>query len=774
MKSSSFLLACSASAFALIAAPAVAEEKPHHKKPHERQHAHTGAKDAELSMIIVSGQRDKKSYAVKSGVGSKVKEDPRDIPQSIAVISRQRMEDQNIRTSSEALSQIPGFNATNPEGFYTLRGFSTSTSVDGAPSGAIAGRTDVDVEVLEQIEVLKGASALLQGNGDPGGVVNYVFKKPTNKFKANAKLGGGSYNAFYVGGDVGGPITADKSLRFRTVAFYEDRDLFTRPEYRKRLSLYGTLQYDITDRTTASIGYHRQSSHSNEGFRQGLPAYTDGGLLNISPRTSYSQDWWRWDKISTSMLADIEHRFGGDWIAKVAWRRGRAELPSVVSYPGSAGPTTACAGAVPEAGAFLSNAMQGRGYEGVLRGLPYGGLRCFNTQYYNDKTGTNSLDAFISGSFKVFGAKQKLLFGYNRREDLFSRAPFVPSNPADDYVNDVFNPNPHVRNRVEVPIPKNPGYTKTRDEGIYSRLTISPVKWLKIPIGARFAWVTDAAGNRTASGKVIPYFGIIADITPEISLYTSYVESFTPASATARIWNGDPAGGRVVPPVTGDQIEGGVKGAFFGGRLTASADYYHIKRKNTTSADPDPSHQSGGQFSWVQLTGTSETQGFEAQVDGEIVSNWSIGASYAYTDAKITKDDAMNSRGMRTGYQGQRIAMVPKHAFNMFTNYHVRSGRLTGLSFGGGIRAQSMQYGTLVCASDLLGTHTAACPPRIKGPGYTTISLRVGYSFTRYLNLALNADNLFDRKYWQAVGTRSGTNYYGSPRTVLLTLRGQY
>jgi len=672
------------------------------------------------------------------------------------------------------LAQVPGFNATNAEGFFTLRGFTTGTSVDGAPSGAVAGRTDVDVEVFEQIEVLKGAAALLQGNGDPGGVVNYVFKKPTNIFSASAKLGAGSFNNYYGGIDVGGPLTADRSLRFRGVVFHEDRDLFTRPEYRRRLSVYGTVQYDIAPRTTASIGYHRQKSSSNEGFRQGLPTYTDGELLDVSPRTGLSQDWWRWDKLSTSMLADIEHRFGGDWIAKLAWRRGRAELPSVIAYPGSAGPTTACATAVPGASAFLSDAAQGRGYIGVRRGSPFGGLRCFNTQYYNDKTGTNSLDGFVSGSFDVLGVTQKILLGYNRREDLFSRAPFAASNPADDYVNDIFNPKPHVRGKVTVPTPANPAYSVSKDEGIYGRLTLSPVEWLKIPVGTRVAWVTNSAGAKTASGRLIPYAGVVADVTRNVSLYASYVESFTPAAATVRVWNGDPVGGDPVPPVSGEQIEGGVKGAFFGGRLQASAAYFHIKRKNTTSADPDPSRPTGGTFSYVLLTGTTETKGFEAQVDGEILPNLSLGASYAYTDAEITRDDAVDRQGVRTGFAGQLVAAVPKHAFNLFTNYRARGGPLDGFSIGGGVRAQSKQFGTLSCTSAILAATPAACAPRIVGPGYATVALRAGYAFAKRFDIALNADNLFDKHYWQAVGSRSGQNYLGAPRTVQLTLRARY
>lgn len=729
---------------------------------HRRDMAETGARDTGVSTIIVTGRNGSHSYSAQSGVGSKVKEDPREIPQSIAVISRQRMEDQNIRTSTEALAQVPGFNSTNPEGFFTLRGFSTSVTVDGAPSGSIAGRTDVDVEVFEQIEVLKGAASLMQGQAQPGGVVNYVFKKPTSRFAASAKIGAGSFNNFYGGVDVGGPLTKDRSLRFRGVAFYEDRDLYTRPEHRERFTLYGTLQYDITPRTTASVGYHRQKSSSNEGFRQGLPTYTDGTLLDVSPRTSLSQDWWRWDKLSTSWLADIEHRFGGEWIAKIAWRRGRAELPSVVSYPGSSGVTTACATAVPGAGAFLTNAAQGNGYAGVVRGSPYGGLRCMNTQYYNDKTGTNSIEGWLSGPFDLMGVEQKLLVGYNRREELFSRAPFVNAGAEQDYVVDIFNPNPHVRDRVVLVAPGNPPYTKTIDEGIYGRLTLSPVSWLKFPIGGRISWVKDSSGRKIASGEVTPYFGVVADVTREVSFYASYVESFVPPSATVRIWTGDGQQGDMAPPVTGEQYEAGAKASLFGGRLQASAAYFRITRKNSTSTDT--AHPATGGVSYVILTGERLTKGFEAQLNGEILPNLSVGLAYAYTDAKVSKD---------LNYLGQIVDGTPRHALNLWTNYKVTEGAFKGFSAGGGVRAQSRIRGGFSCRTGLAASNPG-CAPRIIGPGYVTVSLRAGYAFAEHFDITLNADNLLNKRYWQSVGSRSGQNYLGAPRTVQLTLRARY
>lgn len=767
MKSRLLLLICGASLLTLAASPVLAQDDPprgrHAPAQRDEEEPRTQAQDTELSTIIVTGRRDDRSYRATPGVGSKVAEDPREIPQSIAVISRQRLEDQNIRTNAEALAQVPGFNATNPEGFFTLRGFSTGTTVDGAPSGQLAGRGDIDVEVFEQVEVLKGAAALLQGSGDPGGVVNYVFKKPTDRFAASAKLGAGTYNNYYGGVDVGGPLTADRSLRFRGVAFYEDRDLYTRPEYRQRLTLYGTLQYDIGPRTTASVGYHRQRTKSNEGFRQGLPTYTDGGLLDVSPRTSLSQDWWEWNKVSTSWLADIEHRFSDEWIAKVAWRQGRNSLPQVITSPGSGGPGSACTNAVPGAEAFLSPAAQGRGYIGVVRGSPYGGLRCMSgTGYNNDKTGTNSIDAWVSGGFNIFGAHQKLLFGYNRREELFSRIPFPVTDPSQDYVIDIFNPDPHAREPIHPAKRDNPPFTKTIDEGVYGRLTLSPVEWLKIPVGARVSWVKDSQGNTTADGEITPYVGVIADVTREVSLYASYVESFTPPSATVRIWPD-----QVAPPVTGEQYEAGVKASLLSGRLQASAAVFQITRKNSTSADTDPEHPSTGGVSYVILTGERRTKGFEAQVNGEILPNWRLGASYAYSDALVSKD---------LSYQGQRVDGTPRHALNIWTNYMFVEGPFEGLSIGGGVRAQSRIYGSFACATALLNSNSSdpRCAPRIEAPGYTTVSLRAGYRINHRFDVALNIDNLFDERYWQSVGSRGGQNYLGAPRMAQLTLRARY
>lgn len=680
-------------------------------------------------------------------IGTKLPTRIRDIPQSITVLTQERIRDQNLRTNQEVLQQVPSVsNAFNPEGFITIRGFSAKTLINGVPSGGLVGRTQVDMAVFDRMEILKGPAGLMSGAGSPGGAINYEFKKPRHGFHAEATLGLGSDSIFNTGLDVTGPLNADGTLRARGVIFRDKRDEFVNVEKRERTSAYGVLEYDFTPSTTASLGYYQQKNKGVQGFRQGLPAYTDGGLLwDVDRRTSITQDWSDWRFKADWLLADIKHQISEDWVFKASYRQGESGHPSWYQESGSSGAGTACALIDPK---FRNPRYS---FSGVVRGNPLSANQCYHAAYYNDVNRYKDADAFVAGKFRALGRQHDLVVGANWERSSFERSPFVSAPPSQDFVNNPFYANPHVINAPLRPPVGGSTPSVTRTYGSYLRATLALTDWLKMPVGGRLTWSKNSSGATIADKKFTPYVGLVAEINDNVSVYASYTEIFNPNSA--RAWSPVDPNGTLLPPQSGEQYEIGVKSTWLDDRLLATAAVYNLELNNTTRSDPDHTGFS-------LPTGQQRTRGFEFDVQGEVQRGWNVGAAYAYMDARYTSADGPQ--------MGARVSNVPRHSANVYTNYRfAESSGLGGLSLGGGLRYVSRIQGDIPGGRGGTG-------PRLQAPGYTTAFLRAGYRINRTFDVSVNVENLFDKKYWQQIGSVASGNYYGSPRAFTANLRAQF
>lgn len=678
-----------------------------------------------------------------STVGTKLPTNIREIPQSVSVITQQRIKDQNLRTTQEATNQVASVsNALSPEGFQMVRGFGAKTMINGVSADSLVGRTQADSIVFDRVEVLKGPAGLMSGSGSPGGAINYEFKKPMDEFHIEASAGYGSRDAFTKGIDVTGPLNESGTLRARGILFNDKRHEEVNVEKHNRTSMYGVIDWDITDKTTASIGYYQQKNRATSSFRQGLPAYTDGGLLwDVNRRTSLTQDWSSFKYKASWLLADISQQFNDEWSGKISFRQGKSETPGWYSQPKAFGGSGGCGDLPP--------------FQGVVRGDPNGGKQCFNTGFYNDVTKQRDIDIYIAGKFPLFGYEHELVVGADWQRNSFLRAPFVYADSSYDFINDVFNPNPHVINRP--PRPNIGPYgdpSVTRTNGIYVRAVPQLTSWLKIPIGARATWVNPPNQNdEKVRGEITPYAGLVATINKNWTVYTSYTEIFEPTSFY-RQWDNANPNGKAMPYQKGKQYEIGVKSSWFDEQLLATASIYNLTLENVARQDIE---HSSGPRQFYYPGGEQRTRGFELDVNGELTPAWRLGLSYAYMDAKYTKDD---------NAQGQRVLNTPKHTATLYTNYKFEEGYINGLSIGGGMRAQSQIEGeTLPAGSD---------GKRLKAPGYTTTYLRASYDVTKNTEISVNINNLFNKTYWQQLGSTTSGNYYGDGRNVMFNVRATY
>lgn len=679
------------------------------------QTAARGEESGSLAAVTVVAQADRDatsegsgSYAAHATSIYKGANSLREIPQSVSVVTRQQIEDRQLTTIQEALNVVTGVRLSGYDGQESpaVRGFSMSVQADGAPiqSGGVGNDTLVQ---FDRVEVLRGPSALLSGTGEPGGTVNYVRKRPQKEFAMAGSARIGSWNRRAVDLDVGGPIGAEGRLRARGVAYREDQDSFYDEGFSHYSLLFGTLEYDFTPATTLSLSatYGRRDWIVNWG----LPRYTDGGLpardaFVGSNRPSSHQ--------APELSAELSHQFDSGWRARVLLNRARANIDQYSFYNAAI------------------NRQTGRAAAG-------------SAGHLDESRTFDSLDAYATGPLTLFGRQHEFTVGYNaaKREYLSSQS--YTSNSGRAVLVD--------RDFYFSPLTSQ-SLTVTEQSGIYgtARLKLTDaltgivgVRWSDYDTKSRTVWQRPTPWNVSTArtrGEFTPYGGLVWDLSPELSWYASYADTFVPQ--TQFDYNG-----KVIDPRVGWQAESGVKGQFLNGRLNASAAVFYIRDSNRAMVDPDHIGCTGSSAGTCYVNaGEVASKGWEAELSGRLAPGWDISAGYTYNRTKYLRDSTAANVGATFSSQ------TPTHLLKLWTQY--RSGDWT---IGGGVNAQSKIYS---------GSYRQG--------GYATASAKIGWQPSRHWNVSLLVNNLFDRTYLRQIGSAGFNNFYGTPRSVLLSARWTY
>lgn len=528
---------------------------------------------------------------------------------------------------------------------------------------------------------------------------------------------------------------------------YEDRDSNRYPETFDRTSLFATAELDITDRTLFRLAYWRQENNEIRDFRQGLPAYTDGSLIDFPMDTTAVQDWSLYKFRSSWLSADLEHQFNDDWRAKFTYMKGESWHPAERSAPfGCVGPLASFD--------YYST--------GIDQANP-DGRQCHTLYFWNDWNQYEIFDASVNGEFNLFGRTHQLVFGATHERNWFRRS-FGISDQSDEFLVDIFNPDYHVIDKPDwdTTVPYGP----KEDENVYrafAQLNVQATDRLSFPIAGRWTWIHSVDGDWTAKGEFTPSIAAVYEFNDDLTVYAQHAELFSSWN-NSYSWNSAwedgvpraPDEGDLLPNVTGTQTEVGVKALVFDGRALATAAIFEIIEENRPREDTNPEHPSADPFSTFSIaSGETRSRGVELSLNGEVLPGWNVGAGYAYVDAKYTSDDFVEGADFGT----------PRHSGNIWTSYRFQSGALDRLSLGGGIDFSSSFKGSPTDADDT---------NRVEAPGYGVVSARVGYDFTDQISAAVNVDNLFDRKYYTELGDVGSSNYYGESRRVTFNLRARF
>lgn len=617
---------------------------------------------------------------------------PRQTPQSISVITRQEMNDFGLNGIDDVMKVTPGISIVTYDSErteYYARGFAVQNfQYDGIPmardSAYSAGNTLSDMAIYDRVEVLKGATGLLTGMGDPGATINLIRKKPTRELAGSVGLGVGSWDSYRAEVDVSGPLTESGRVRGRAVAAQQDKHSNVDHYQRTNQVFYGILEADIDDSTLLTVGADYQDSDPQGSSWGGIPLLDSTGNFNKMPRSfNNGARWSSWAQYSRTAFATLEHTFSNDWVAKL-------QLNHQVN--GYDAPLGAAAGGNPDP-------VTG---DGVSMWLGK----------YVGKTTSNAADLYVSGKFDWFGRQHELVVGgsVSRKRWInngYSPQPGYVSSVADYYgwTGDVPEPDwqwGYGDNQV------------TRESGAYLVGRFDLADPLKLILGTRIANYTSP--DTDESGVVVPYAGVVYDLNKNYSVFASYSSIFKPQG------NQDEQG-RVLDPLEGRSVEAGLKAEFLEGRFNASAALFQLEQDNY--AEPSGGLTPGGGIAYRGLMGV-RTKGYELEMSGQVAPGWQVQGGYAH---KIARQ------------QSTKVSTLePEDQFSVHTTYRLQRG-VPGLSIGGGARWQGTTFGTITNPADG-GSLVHRTEP------YWLLDAMARYEFNDQLLATLNVNNLLDKHYY--------------------------
>lgn len=554
-----------------------------------------------------------------------------------------------------------------------------------------------EVYNFESVEIQKGADSLQYGESSPGGLVNLVKKKPTKASLAKIEFEASDNNSYSPKLDVGGSLNTDNSLYFRLISVLKYDEGYTNSNTNtNKVFVAPSLAYDINEHHTLTF----MAEYTDEMTPSSFGTYVNSKGKLVAPiENMISHPDEEFEKTQKIVGFDVDSRFES-WNSNFKYR--------YIDYVGFNGDVH-----MPQRYTEATNTVT-RAYA-----------------YQKQEFQEHALQYTLNKEVDILNFKNRISVGadYNKaysKLDMFYD-PFTPyninlSNPSYEALTNVSD-HPGATNMSS-------DKTHTNTWGIFLQDNIDLTDKLILSAGVRFSETKPENGQR--SDATTPSFGLVYQLSSQTSLYTSYSESFTPNTATD-------VSGNILDPETGKGVEIGVKQKLFDDKFNVTAALFKIQKENIAQTNPNFPLSS-------VASGKQESRGFEVDLSGDITPNWSVIASYGYTQTE-NKDN--NDNDLRN---------IPNHTANLFTTYYLSSFNLPHMYIGGGAR--------------YLGSRYADDANAIQFDSEIIYNATIGYKKGAW-RANLSVQNMTDEEYVEgalasnAAGTRV---YVGTPRTVLATI----
>ncbi|MEB2847190.1 TonB-dependent siderophore receptor [Endobacterium cereale] len=638
-------------------------------------------------------------------------------PQAISVVSADQIEAQNATSVGATLRYTSGVNgettgaADTRYGGLAIRGFDMNSEAffrDGLklPGTAYSDFQTLDPYGAERIEVLKGPSSILYGQNGPGGLVNYVSKRPTTETIREVSIQGGSFGRVETHFDLGGAIGEGSDWSYRLtgvgrssgsqVDFVDDDRFFIAP----------ALTYSPDKDTSLTILGNYQRDRAGWGL-QFMPALgtvfsNDGRKIPVD-RFLGERDFDHYNTSQASIGYLFEHSFSEDLTVRQNVRYSHLSNDQEIVYGG--------------------------GYLGD----PADGTLARYSDKGQSKLNTFAIDNQLQYEFDTGPVEHTLLAGLDYRWTRFAdKSDYYDADPINVF-DPVYSGAPTFGGNTRDAV------TSQHQVGIYLQDQIKIDRW-SFAFGGRYDWASTEVDDHLSGGnadKSASDFssraGVVYTFDNGIAPYLSYTESFSqPLDVDAD--------GALFEPETGRQWEAGVKYQPTGFDSFFTASVFHLVRDNVIRYDA-----VGGSFAAVQ-TGQITSQGFELEGVASLTDRFNLRLAYTYLDVEITKDP-------NGGNQGRWPTTIPRHTASLWGDYRINDGSvLDGLGFGLGARYVGSTFGDDANS--------------FKVPAAVVFDAAVSFKRDNY-ELLLNASNLFDKEYVASCFNDSFGCFYAEGRRVM-------
>lgn len=656
------------------------------------------ASGTRLPQIVVEDKRSADVAATdgyvakRTGTGSKTDAPIAEIPQSVSIVGRQEMDDLGAQTADEALRYTAGvfaqpYGPDSDTNWFFLRGFNaTQTGVfldDLQLYGYGFGAFYVDSFNLDRIDVLRGAASVLYGGTSPGGIVNYVSKKPTGKRLRYTEAGINDAGTAYLGFDIGDRINQAFDYRVSGRVLGGDGYFDFQEGFRGTVSPSVTWKpNDATSLTLLANYTYIDEVHGAASFLPYVGTVKRASFGRIDRDANYTEpDLDDYTRRQFSVGYEFEHIFDNDWTVRQNARYGYAEIHEFNLYP--------------------------YGYSGYSP-TPVLANPVFSRIVFEHDTQINSflLDNQLEGEVQTGGIKHDLLFGVDYKYFNMDQVQASATGTTISVTDPVYGA------AQPTPVPYIDQNIVQQQIGFYFQDQLRFGGGWIATLNGRYDFVdTGATGTPTYSGNDSAFSG-------RAGIAYEFANGLTPYASASTFFNPLIGSSSAVPffePETGEQYEIGLKyqPAWFDGLFTVTL--FDLTRRNVVT----------GTYGAETQIGAVNSRGFEFEAKANLTDDLRLTAAVTAYDLEITEDSDAS-------IVGKTPNVVPEQLASLFVDYTVPDGMLEGVNVGGGIR--------------YLGSSWADNQNTLKVPATTLFDAKVGYEKDNW-GVDLNVTNIADTRY---------------------------
>lgn len=690
--------------------------------------------DTELEEVELYGSRNQRANKLETL--TRIPLPPNEQLQSISILSDKLIKQQNALTLSDVTKNVAGVYTFSTYGntreSMSLRGYrgipllknGVRVHSDFRGTGIIT-----DMAGVDNIQVLKGISAISQGLGGDlgsvGGVINVVTKTPQFTEGGGLSIRTGSYGSIRPTFDFYGPLNEENTVAYRVAGSYDKTNSYRDKVSSERFYINPSLAWRPNDKTTVylEMDYMDDGRTPDQGTVN-LGNYSTNDIYKLVDRKFMGFESDRQSTENTSYSLRFDRKLTNKLSVKAGYFVSDLNTYTETSY--------AFQGSSRNGLTVLSNSQRYREYYASGR---------------DDKNSVLQID-LVGKDVKTGHLNHTFQLGVDYRTSEFENFGYTTNYPTDNSFIDVIDLTQDINNTLPtgVSVSRNrdrDSGSKTKSYGftIQDKVTVAP--WADLFLGLRYSSIERTKGNflgRTLVGSkrddaLNPLVGFNVKPKDNIILFGSYASSSDPRSSFNTDINGDELGTE-----RWDQFETGIKSTWLDNALRFNITFFSTK---STDLNLEAIDAVGNSLGYYLKGGEDVRTGVELELIGRVMPNLEIIAGYSYLDAKFKEHNYY--------YYNSSPLNTPNHTANLWANYGFKN-KLKGLSLGAGVYYLGERPHNVWAKSF---THTGVVPGEkpFDLKAYTTVNLQASYKFNDHLTIDVFGNNIFDELGYNAYRT---------------------